>query len=102
MQRLNAACEDLAQAAECNRRHRLCRQADRNARAIPYTIAHTTKPVTITPGIFSVGFVVPPVVAVSALISNNAATMSTPVQYAAWMTPTSRGQYVPAPTQCTT
>ena len=71
VQRLNAACEDLAQAAECDRRHRLCRQADRNARAIPYTIAHTTKPVTITPGIFSIGFVVPPVVAI------------TPAQYAA-------------------
>src|SRR5213078_4751649 len=51
--------------------------------AIVYGIAHTTKPVTITPGIFSIGFVVPPVVAVSALISSNAATMSTPAQYAA-------------------
>src|SRR5207244_3726046 len=63
VQRLYAAVEHLAQPAESDRRHRLCRQADRNARASPYTIAHTTNPVTITPVIFSIGLVVVPVVA---------------------------------------
>ena len=83
VQRLNAAVEDFGQPAECDRRHLLGRQGDRNARAIAYTMAHTTKPVTITPGIFSIGFVVAPLVAVSELISRSAATRSTLAQYAA-------------------
>src|SRR5262245_12210299 len=82
MERLNAAVEHLAEAADCDRRHRLCGQADRNARARTYATAHTTNPVTITPEIFSMGFVVAPVVAVSALISNNAMRTRIPVQYA--------------------
>jgi len=33
VQHLQAAVEHLAQPAECDRRHRLCRQAERKARA---------------------------------------------------------------------
>ena len=83
VQRLSAAVEDLTEPADCDRRHPLNRQGDSNARASPYTIAHTTKPVRMTPGIFSIGFVVGPVVAVRELISSSAATTMTLAQYAA-------------------
>src|SRR5689334_1167360 len=87
VQRLHAAVEHLAQPAESDRRHLLRRQADRNARASPYTTAHTTKPVTITPVIFSIGLVVAPVVAVRALIWMRAATTMTLAQYAPRLPP---------------
>src|SRR6185503_17281817 len=69
VQRLDAAVVHLAEPADIDRGHRLCRQADRIARPSTYATAHTTKPVTMTPGIFSIGLVVAPLVAVSALTS---------------------------------
>src|SRR2546423_14117268 len=51
----------------------------------------------ITPGILSIGLVVGPVVAVSALISSNATNRRIPAQYAVWLPPPNGVRWDAAP-----
>src|SRR3989442_5761375 len=64
---------------------------------IAYSTAPTTNPVVITPLTFSIGLVVAPVVAFSALSSTSATTTSRPTQYAVVLAPTRGGRWLAAP-----